>query len=135
MLSEVVLDVEICEKVQHGEQIQPTPDAESVVDYPRSHVNQSNDELKNLKFYYPFLPLWAAPSGSEAIGSVEHYVDEGVEHEADGKVGVGVLAVQGTSKKPFPGCVNKGCKTGRPKLLPNGLPAVPAISHCKLLKI
>ena len=90
MLSEVFLDIEICEKVQHGGQIQPTPEAESVVGYPRSHVNQSNDELNNLKFYHPLLPL---PSGSEAVVSVEHHVDERVEHEADGEVGVGVLAV------------------------------------------
>ena len=93
MLSEVFLDVEICEKVQHGGQIQPTPEAESVVDYPRSHVNKSKDELNNLKFYHPSLPLWFAPSGSETVVSVEHHVDERVEHEADGEVGVGVLAV------------------------------------------
>ena len=94
MLSEVFLGIEICEKVQHGEHIQPTPQAESVVDYPRSHVNQSNDELNNLKFYHPLLPLlWSAPSGSETVVSVEHHVDERVEHEADGEVGVGVLAV------------------------------------------
>ena len=94
MLSEVFLDIEICEKVQHGGQIQPTPEAESVVDYPRSHVNQSNDELNNLKFYHPPLPLWSVvASGSETVVSVEHHVDERVEREVDGEVGIGVLAV------------------------------------------